>query len=185
EAELSAAGKEIGINVTGIQGDVSNLGDLDRLFAQIKQEKGKLDIVFANAGVAKFAALSAITEELYDWTFDINVKGLLFTVQKALPLLKDGASIILNASIVGSKGLPINSVYSATKAAVRSFARTWTTDLKERRIRVNAISPGAIDTPGLSDLLASAQAGEQRKNMISTTVPLGRFGTPDEIAKAV
>jgi len=121
EAELAAAVKEIGRNVTGIQGDVSNLGDLDRLFAQIKQEKGKLDIVFANTGVAKFAALGAITEELYDWTFDINVKGLLFTVQKALPLLSDGASITLNSSVVASKGLPINTVYSATKAAIRSF----------------------------------------------------------------
>jgi NAD(P)-dependent dehydrogenase (short-subunit alcohol dehydrogenase family) len=139
DKELAAAVKEVGKNVTGIQGDVSNLGDLDRLFAQIKREKGKLDIVFANAGVAKFAALGTITEELYDWTFDINVKGLLFTVQKALPLLPDGASIILNSSVVGSKGLPINSVYSATKAAIRSFARTWTTDLKDRRIRVNAL----------------------------------------------
>src|SRR3979411_1051315 len=161
EAELAAAIKEIGRNVTGIQGDVWNLGDLDRLFAQIKREKGKLDIVFANAGVAKFAAFGTITEELYDWTFDNNVKGLLFTVQKALPLLPDGASIILNSSIVASKGLPINSVYSATKAAVRSFARTWTTDLKDRRIRVNAISPGAIDTPGLSKLVASSEASRQ------------------------
>ena len=147
EAELAAAVKEIGRNVTGIQGDVSNLGNLDRLFAQIKREKGRLDIVFANAGVAKFAAFGTITEELYDWIFDINVKGLLFTVQKALPLLPDGASIILNSSVVGSKGLPINSVYSATKEAIRSFARTWTTDLKDRRIRVNAVSPGSIDTP--------------------------------------
>jgi NAD(P)-dependent dehydrogenase (short-subunit alcohol dehydrogenase family) len=113
------------------------------------------------------------------------VKGLLFTVQKALPLLSDGASIILNASIVASKGLPANSVYSATKAAVRSFARTWTTDLKDRRIRVNAVSPGSTDTPGLSDLLASAETGRQRNKMISNSVPLGRFGTPDEIAKAV
>src|SRR5213594_4005549 len=150
DPELAAAVKEIGRNVTGIQGDVSNLGDLDRLYTQIKREKGRLDIVFANAGVAKFAAFGTITEELYDWTFDINVKGLLFTVQKALPLLPDGASIILNSSVVGSKGLPTNSVYSATKAAIRSFARTWTTDLKDRRIRVNAVSPGPIDTPGLS-----------------------------------
>ena len=183
--ELAAAVKEIGKNVTGVQGDVSNLGDLDRLFAQIKREKGKLDIVFANAGVAKFAPFGKITEEFYDSIFNINVKGLLFTVQKALPLLPDGASIILNASIVASKGLPANSVYSATKAAVRSFARTWTTDLKERRIRVNAVSPGSTDTPGLSDLLASTETGQQRKKMISTMVPLGRFGTPDEIAKAV
>jgi NAD(P)-dependent dehydrogenase (short-subunit alcohol dehydrogenase family) len=184
-AELAAAVKEIGRNVTGVQGDVSNLGDLDRLFAQIKREKGKLDIVFANAGVARFALLGKISAELYDSIFDINVKGLLFTVQKALPLLPDGGSIILNASIVGSKGLPMNSVYSATKAAVRSFARTWTMDLKDRRIRVNAVSPGATDTPGLSELLASSETGEQRKKMISATVPLGRFGTSDEIAKAV
>src|ERR1700726_1891538 len=183
--ELAAAVKEIGRNVTGVQGDVSNLGDLDRLFAQIKREKGKLDIVFANAGVAKFAPFGMITEEVYDAIFDINVKGLLFTVQKALPLLPDGASIVLDASIVGSKGLPSNSVYSATKAAVRSFARTWTTDLKQRRIRVNAISPGSIDTPGLNDMLASSEAGGQRRKMISNAVPLGRFGTPDEIAKAV
>jgi NAD(P)-dependent dehydrogenase (short-subunit alcohol dehydrogenase family) len=179
ETELAAAVKQIGRNVTGIQGDVSNLGDLDRLFAQIKREKGKLDIVFANAGVAKFAAFGTITEELYDWTFDINVKGLLFTVQKALPLLPDGASIILPASVVASKGLPINSVYSATKAAIRSFARTWATDLKDRRIRVNAVSPGYTDTPPWHVI------DEERWNKISNTVPLGRFGTPEEIAKAV
>jgi len=183
--ELAAAVKEIGKNVTGVQGDVSKLADLDRLFAQIKREKGKLDIVFANAGVAKYAWLGSITEELFDSIFNTNVKGLLFTVQKALPLLPDGASIILNASIVGSKGLPTNSVYSATKAAVRSFARTWTTDLKDRRIRVNAVSPGSTDTPGARDLLASSEVGEQRKKMIATVTPLGRFGTPDEIAKAV
>src|SRR5437899_2369642 len=185
QTELAAAVKEIGRNVTGVQGDVSNLGDLDRLFAQIKREKGKLDIVFANAGVARFAPFGTITEELYDSIFDINVKGLLFTVQKALPLVPDGASIILNASIVGSKGLTANSVYSATKAAVRSFARTWTTDLKDRRIRVNAVSPGPIDTPGLSNLAASTGAGEERLKMIASGVPLGRLGTPDEIARAV
>ncbi len=185
EAELAAAVKEIGRTVTGVRGDVSKLDDLDRLFAQIKREKGKLDIVFANAGVARFARLGAISEEFYDSIFNINVKGLLFTVQKALPLLPDGASIILNASIVASKGLSMNSVYSATKAAIRSFARTWTTDLKDRRIRVNAISPGSIDTPGLSDLLASSDAGQQRLQMIHNSVPLGRLGTADEIAKAV
>jgi NAD(P)-dependent dehydrogenase (short-subunit alcohol dehydrogenase family) len=185
EAELARAVKEIGRNVSGVQGDVSNPGDLDRLFAQIKQEKGKLDVVFANAGAAKYAPLGKITEELYDSVFGVNVKGLLFTVQKALPLLPDGASIILNASIVASKGLSSNSVYSATKAAVRSFARTWTTDLKDRRIRVNAVSPGATDTPGLNDLLASAEAGRQRAQAISTSVPLGRLGTPDEVARAV
>ncbi len=185
DTELAAAVKEIGKNVTGIQGDVSNLGDLDRLFAQIKRQKGKLDIVFANAGVATYAAFGKITEEHFDSIFGINVKGLLFTVQKALPLLPDGASIILNASIVASKGLPANSVYSATKAAIRSFARTWTTDLKDRRIRVNAVSPGPIDTPGLNNLVASTGAGEQRLKAISSNVPLGRLGTPDEIAKAV
>src|SRR5690348_9400474 len=170
--ELDTAVKEIGGNVTAVQGDVSNLGDLDRLFAQIKREKGKLDIVFANAGVARYAAFGKITEEFYDSIFDVNVKGLLFTVQKALPLLPDGASIILNSSVVGSKGLPINSVYSATKAAIRSFARTWTTDLKDRRIRVNAVSPGSIDTPGLSGLLGSSET-ERLKN-ISNNVPLGK-----------
>ena len=185
EEELSAAVKEVGSNVTGIRGDVSNLADLDRLFDQVKREKGRLDVLFANAGVAKYAPLGKITEAVYDTIFDVNVKGVLFTVQKALPLLPDGASIILNASIVGSKGLAANSVYSATKAAVRSFARTWTTDLKERRIRVNAVSPGSTDTPGLSDLLASSPVGEERRKMISAIVPLGRFGTPDEIAKAV
>jgi NAD(P)-dependent dehydrogenase (short-subunit alcohol dehydrogenase family) len=185
DSELAAATTEIGRNVTGTRGDVSNLGDLDRLFAQIKREKGKLDIVFANAGTAKYAPFGTITEELYDSIFNINVKGLLFTVQKALPLLTDGASIILNASVVGSKGLSANSVYSATKAAVRSFARTWTTDLKERRIRVNAVSPGSIDTPGLRELLASSETGQQRLKMLSTSVPLGRLGKPDEIAKAV
>jgi NAD(P)-dependent dehydrogenase (short-subunit alcohol dehydrogenase family) len=185
ELELAAAVNEIGRNVIGIKADVSSLSDLDRLFVQIKQEKGKIDIVFANAGIAKYAPMGAITEDAYESMFGINVKGVLFTVQKALPLMPDGATIILNASIVGSKGLPENSVYSATKAAVRSFARTWTTDLKRRHIRVNAISPGTIDTPGLSDLLASSEVGEQRKKLIANAVPLGRFGTPDEIARAV
>jgi NAD(P)-dependent dehydrogenase (short-subunit alcohol dehydrogenase family) len=185
QSELDAAVKQIGKSVTAVQGDVSKLGDLDRLFAQIKREKGRLDIVFANAGVATYAPFGTITEEHYDSIFNINVKGLLFTVQKALPLLPDGASIILNASIVASKGFSSNSVYSATKAAVRSFARTWTTDLKDRRIRVNAVSPGPIETPGLNNLLASSGAGEERLKMLSNNVPLGRLGTSDEIAKAV
>ena len=183
--ELAAAVKEIDRNVTGVQGDMSNLADLDRLFAQVEREKGRLDVVFANAGIAQYAPLSKITEEHYDSIFDVNVKGLLFTVQKALPLMPDGGSIILNASIVASKGLPANSVYSATKAAVRSFARTWTTDLKDRHIRVNAVSPGPILTPGLHDLMDSTGAGEQRLKMLSSTVPLGRLGAPSEIAKAV
>jgi NAD(P)-dependent dehydrogenase (short-subunit alcohol dehydrogenase family) len=185
QSKLDQAVKQVGSNVTGVQGDVAKLGDLDRLFAQIKQEKGKLDIVFANAGIAKYASLGTIDEEHFDSIFDGNVKGLLFTVQKALPLLPDGASIILNASVVGSKGLPSNSVYAATKAAVRSFARTWTTDLKARQIRVNAISPGPIDTEGLRELFGSAQAGQDRLKSIGSTVPLGRLGNPDEIAKAV
>ena len=185
ESQLNAAVKEIGSNVTAVQGDVSKLDDLDRLFAQIKQEKGKLDIVFANAGIAKYAPLGQTSEELFDSIFDINVKGTFFTVQKALPLLSDGGAIIVTSSVVGSKGLSSNSVYSATKAALRSFARTWTTDLKLRRIRVNAVSPGTIDTPGLNDLLASAEAGQERVKMISNAVPLGRFGRPEEIAKAV
>jgi NAD(P)-dependent dehydrogenase (short-subunit alcohol dehydrogenase family) len=182
QPELAAAAKDIGRNVIGVQGDVSNLGDLDRLFAQIKREKGKLDIVFANAGGAQFAPFGKITEEHYDTLFNSNVKGLLFTVQKALPLLPDGASIILNASVVASKAIaPAWSVYSATKAAVRSFARTWTNDLKDRRIRVNAVSPGYTDTPPWH----SMEAAEEHMKTISSSVPLGRFGTPDEIAKAV
>ena len=185
DPELAAAVKEIGNNVTGVRGDVSSHTDLDRLFAQIKRETGRLDVLFANAGVARYAALGTITEELYDSTFDVNVKGLVFTVQKALPVMPDGASIILNASIVGSKGFPANSVYSATKATVRSFARTWTTELKDRRIRVNAVSPGPIDTPGLNELLSSSEGGQQRAKMIAATVPLGRLGRADEIAKAV
>jgi NAD(P)-dependent dehydrogenase (short-subunit alcohol dehydrogenase family) len=185
DRELTAAVKEIGRNVNGIRADVSNSGDLDQLFSQIKNEKGKLDIVFANAGVAKYAALGHITEELYDSIFNVNVKGVLFTVQKALPLIPEGGSIILNASIVGSKGLPANSVYSATKAAVRSFARTWTTDLKDRHIRVNVVSPGTTDTPGLSELFGSSEVGQQRMKMISNSVPLGRLAKPKEIARAV
>jgi NAD(P)-dependent dehydrogenase (short-subunit alcohol dehydrogenase family) len=185
QPELEAAKNEIVKNVTAVRGDVSKLSDLDQLFDQIKTEKGRLDVLFANAGIAKYAKLGEITEELFNSTFDINVKGVLFTVQKALQLMPDGSSIILNASIVGSKGLSANSVYSATKAAIRSFARTWTTDLKHRRIRVNAISPGSIDTPGLNNLLGSAEAGKERVKMIQTSIPLGRLGLPDEIAKAV
>jgi NAD(P)-dependent dehydrogenase (short-subunit alcohol dehydrogenase family) len=185
DAELARAAAAIARHVSAVPGDVSKPADLDRLFARIQRERGRLDIVFANAGVAKFAPLGTITEELYDSIFDVNVKGLLFTVQKALPLMPEGGAIILNASVVASKGLPANSVYSATKAAVRSFARTWTTDLKSRRIRVNAVSPGTIDTPGLNDLLASSDVGEQRRKAIASAVPLGRFGTPDEIAAAV
>jgi len=185
QSKLNEAVKEIGSNVTAVQVDVTNLKDLDRLYEQIKKEKAKLDIVFANAGVFNYAPLESITEEHFDGIFDSNVKGLVFTVQKALQLLPDGASIILNASIVGSKGLASNSVYSASKAAVRSFARTWTTDLKARHIRVNVVSPGPIDTPALRELFSSSETGKQRMANISNIVPMGRLGTPEEIAKAV
>jgi NAD(P)-dependent dehydrogenase (short-subunit alcohol dehydrogenase family) len=185
EKELEAAVKEIGANVNGIRADVSNSGDLDRLYSQITNEKGTLDIVFANAGIAKYAPLGRISEELYNSIFDVNVKGVLFTIQKALPLIPDGGSIILNASIVASKGLAANSVYSATKAAVRSFARTWTTDLKDRHIRVNVVSPGSTDTDGLRELLGSSEVGQQRLKTISASVPLGRLAKPQEIARAV
>jgi NAD(P)-dependent dehydrogenase (short-subunit alcohol dehydrogenase family) len=157
QSELEAAVSEIGHNVTSVQGDVSNLADIDKLYAAVKKEKGKLDIVFANAGTGAFAPLEQISEEHFDKQFDVNVRGLLFTVQKALPLLQPGGSIVLNASIVSITGSPAFSVYSATKAAVRSFARTWSLDLKERKIRVNAISPGVIPTPGYNTSLGMTQ----------------------------
>jgi NAD(P)-dependent dehydrogenase (short-subunit alcohol dehydrogenase family) len=184
QVQLDAAVKEIGDNVSGVQGDVANLADLDRLYAAVKVKQGRIDILFANAGSAELAPLGEITEEHFDKTFNTNVKGLLFTVQKALPLIPDGASIILNASIVASTGNPAFSVYSATKAAVRSFARTWILDLKERKIRVNAISPGPIGTPGLDGLAQTEGVGEQLKASLVASVPLGRLGTPDEIARA-
>ncbi|MEH2411695.1 SDR family oxidoreductase [Nostoc sp.] len=183
--ELDAAVKKIGENVTALQGDVSNLADIDRLFATIRQEQGHLDVIFANAGGGELAPLGSITEEHFDKTFNTNVKGLLFTVQKALPLLPEGASIILNASVTSIKGTPAFSVYSATKAAVRSFARNWTLDLKERKIRVNAISPGVIPTPGYNLLGLSDQQVQEFVTSQASTIPLGRVGTPDEIAKAV
>jgi NAD(P)-dependent dehydrogenase (short-subunit alcohol dehydrogenase family) len=184
QEQLDAAVKEIGHNVTGVQGDVANLGDLDRLFDTVKGKKGRVDVLFANAGVAEFAPLGHISEEHFDKIFDTNVKGLLFSVQKALPLIPDGGSIILNASIVASTGNPAFSVYSATKAAIRSFARTWILDLKERKIRVNAISPGPIATPGLDGLAHAEGVGDEFSASMIAGVPLGRFGTPDEIARA-
>ena len=187
QSELDAAVKQIGKNnVTGVQGDVSNLADLDRLYATVKQQKGRIDVLFANAGVGEFVPLGEITEDHFDKTFNINVKGLLFTVQKALPLFQDGGgSIILNASIASSKGFEANSVYGATKAAVRSFARTWTADLKHRKIRVNTISPGPIDTPIFSSVVQSEEQIERLKTTLVSMVPLGRMGSPDEVAKAV
>ncbi len=181
--ELDAAVKQIGRNVTGVQGDVSKLEDLDRLYAIVKKEKGHIDILFANAGWGEFAPLGQITEEHYDKTFDVNVKGVVFTVQKALPLFHDGGSIMLNASIAGSKGFPMFSTYNATKAALRSFARTWTVELKDRKIRVNAISPGPITTPGFSSLGKTEAESEAFRQQLIAITPMGRFGDPDEVAK--
>lgn len=183
QEELDAAVKTIGQNVTGVRSDVSNLADLDRLYAQIEKEKGRLDVLFANAGGGSFSRLGEITEAQFDHEFGINVKGVLFSVQKALPLFKNGGSIILNASIVATKGFENFSVYSATKAAVRSFARTWTSDLKGKGIRVNALSPGPIDTPALSGL--AGDGADAFKAGLASTVPLGRIGDPSEIAGAV
>ncbi|MGI4758494.1 MAG: SDR family oxidoreductase [Janthinobacterium lividum] len=186
QASLDDAVKEIGSNVTGVQGDVANLSDLDKLFAQIKQEKGKLDVLFANAGFGEFITLGNYTEEHFDNIFNTNVKGLVFTVQKALPLLPDGATVILNASIVSVKGIPAFGVYNATKAAVRSFARTWTNELKDRKIRVNVVSPGPINTPAITMITGNDPAAEEAfKTQMAAGVPLGRMGESDEIAKAV
>jgi NAD(P)-dependent dehydrogenase (short-subunit alcohol dehydrogenase family) len=184
QSEVDAAVRRIAKYVSGVQGDVSNLEDLDRLYNTVKQQKGRIDVLFANAGILEFAPLGSITESHFDKSFDINFKGLLFTVQKALPLFQDGGSIILTASVNASKGFEATSVYSATKAAVRSFARCWTVDLKHRKIRVNAISPGPIDTP-MTRSMVEGESGEQLKNKLLSTMPLGRMGNPDEIAKAV
>jgi len=173
---LDEAVKTIGRNVTGVQGDASNLADLDRLYDTVKKEKGHIDILFASAGRGEFAPIGQITEQHFDDTFDLNVRGTLFTVQKALPLFTDGGSIILNGSIVSIKGFPAFGVYAASKAAVRSFARTWVNDLKDRKIRVNVISPGPIDTPALDPL------GEEAKEGFKSQIPLGTLGRPEEIA---
>jgi NAD(P)-dependent dehydrogenase (short-subunit alcohol dehydrogenase family) len=175
--------REIGPDATGVRGDVANLADLDRLYEVVKQEHGRVDIVFANAGVGELVPIGRVTEAHYDKLFDTNVKGLLFTVQKALPLMPDGGSIILNASIASIKGTPAFGVYSATKAAVRSFARSWTNDLKERKIRVNALSPGPIDTPIFDGLAPTKEGVDKIKESFISTIPLGRMGTPDEIAR--
>jgi NAD(P)-dependent dehydrogenase (short-subunit alcohol dehydrogenase family) len=184
QAELNEAVKHIEKNVTGVRGDVSNLADLDRLFATVKQQQGRLDVLFANAGVGALAPLGEITEEHFDQAFHINVKGLLFTVQKALPIFRDGGSIILNGSVAASKGTPASSVYSATKAAVRSFARCWTTDLKHRKIRVNVISPGPIETPIFNKAGLTREQIDEFKASQVAAVPMGRMGTADEVAKA-
>ncbi len=179
QQHLDKAVKEIGRNVTGVQGDASSLADLDRLYAKVKAEKGRIDVLFASAGYGEFnVPLGAITESNVDKTLGTNVRGTLFTVQKALPLLVDGASIIMNGSIASVKGLPGFSVYNASKAAVRSFARTWTMDLKARKIRVNVLSPGTIDTA------VFANVPKEVKDKFVELIPMGRIGEPREIATA-
>lgn len=182
--ELDLAVREVGGSARGVQGDVSNLADLDRLYDVVRQEAGMIDVLFANAGGGSFMALPDITEDHYDRTFAINVKGTLFTVQKALPLLRDGASVILTGSTAGVTGTPAFSVYSASKAAIRSFARTWVLDLAPRRIRVNVLAPGATSTPGWHGLAASEEQDREMQRLTAAATPLGRLGTPEEIANA-
>ena len=186
QRELDRAVEKIGRNVTGVRGDVSSMADLDRLYATVKHEKGRVDVLFANAGGGEFMPLGEITEAHYDKYFGINVKGTLFTVQKGLPLMPEGGSIVVNGSMVSVKGMSAFSVYAATKAALRSFARTWSVDLKGRNIRVNVVSPGTIVTPGYKNELGLSD--EQIRGMeeqAAANTPLGRTGTPDEVAKAV
>jgi len=186
QAELDAAAREIGEHATAIQGDISKSADLDRIFAAIKAQAGRLDVLFANAGGGAFVPLEQVTEEHFDRYFGINVKGTLFTVQKALPLMPAGSAIVLNGSMVSVKGLPAFGVYAATKAALRSFARTWAVDLKARQIRVNVVAPGTIITPGYkTELGLTDEQLEDMKAQVAATAPSGRTGTPDEVAKAV
>ncbi|OUJ16091.1 SDR family NAD(P)-dependent oxidoreductase [Acetobacter sp. DsW_063] len=182
---LDDALAQIGGKVTGVRGDMGNLEDIDRLYDAVQQKHGQIDVIFANAGGGTFAPLGEITEEHYQSTFDSNVKGVLFTVQKALPLLRDGASIVLNASNVSAAGTPAFSIYSATKAAVRSFARNWMLDLKGRHIRVNAVSPGVTDTAGLDHLFGNGEQAEGTKTYLASLIPSGRVAQPEEIARSV
>ena len=179
---LELAVAELGDRATGIRGDVANLDDLDRLFAQVQKQFGRIDVLFANAGIAPFVPIEAVTEEHFDGLFNINVRGLFFTVQKALPLLSEGASIILNASVVAQSGLRRTSVYSATKAAVRSLGRTLAAELSPRGIRVNVVSPGLIQTPLVNKLGLSKVELEAFGAQIVQQTPLGRPGRPEEIA---
>jgi NAD(P)-dependent dehydrogenase (short-subunit alcohol dehydrogenase family) len=183
KTELEKAAKLIGPESAAIQADLANLADLDKVYHEIKQRKGRLDVLVANAGGGTFAPLGAISEEHFDQTFDTNVKGTLFTIQKALPLLPDGAAIIMTGSTAGSEGIAAFGVYAATKAAIRSFARTWATDLKERKIRVNVISPGPIETPGLAGLASDDDTRRGMYAAFASQIPLGRLGQPDEVAK--
>ncbi|EOC1342602.1 glucose 1-dehydrogenase [Cronobacter dublinensis] len=185
QAALDDALRQLGDNVTGVRGDMSQLADIDRLYEAVQQRHSHIDAIFANAGGGEFAPLGAISEAHYQETFDTNVKGVLFTVQKALPLLRDGASVILTSSTAGSTGTPAFSVYGATKAAIRSFARNWILDLKDRHIRVNAVSPGPVNTAGLNELFGGGEQAESVKKELNAQIPLGRVGHPDEVAKAV
>jgi NAD(P)-dependent dehydrogenase (short-subunit alcohol dehydrogenase family) len=186
QEELDKAVALVGGEAVGVRGDVSRLGDLDRLYEVVGQKAGRLDVLFANAGGGEFMALGQVTEAHFDKYFGINVKGTLFTVQKALPLMPDGASIVLNGSMVSAKGFPAFGVYAATKAALRSFARTWSVDLKHRRIRVNVVAPGTVVTPAYkSELGMTDEQVQQFEAQAAAATPLGRAGTPDEIAKAV
>jgi NAD(P)-dependent dehydrogenase (short-subunit alcohol dehydrogenase family) len=185
QKELDSAVREIDAGAVALQGDISNLADLDRMFASIREHSGRLDILFANAGVGEFVPLGHITEAHFDKTFDVNVKGTVFTVQKALPLMPDGGTIVINGSMVSIKGMPAFSVYAATKAALRSFARTWSVDLRGRGIRVNVVSPGTVITPGYKNAGLSDAQIDQIKEAASAAAPLGRVGTDDEIANAV
>ncbi|MDN3357766.1 glucose 1-dehydrogenase [Actinomadura sp. DC4] len=185
EAELDAAVEKIGPSAVGVRSDVSDLADLDRLYATVERQGRRVDVLFANAGGGSFASLEQVTEEHYDQTFDINVKGTLFTVQKALPLLNEGASVILTSSTAANSGAEAFGVYAATKAAIRSFARTWANELKGRGIRVNAISPGPIDTPGITGLAPDEEQAGQLRDFLTGQVPLGRMGRPEEVADAI
>jgi NAD(P)-dependent dehydrogenase (short-subunit alcohol dehydrogenase family) len=182
---LDAAVAKIGRNATGVRGDVADLADLDRLYEAVAQRNRRIDVLFANAGGGEFATLEQVTEKHFDETFGGNTKGMLFTVQKALPLLNDGASIILQASNAATLGNEAFGVYAASKAAVRSFARTWAAELKGRAIRVNAVSPGTIDTPGIDGLAPDQEGADQLKSYMAGTIPMGRIGRPDEVANAV
>ena len=189
QAELEAAVKELGDNVTGVQGDVSKAEDLDRLYAAVADSGRRLDVVFANAAILEVARIGEITDEQLDYQLGVDLKGVVFTVQKALPLLNDGGSIILNASNVAARGSDGIGVYAAIKAAIRSFARTWASELRDRKIRVNAVSPGATDTPGIDTLarmlFPGPNAEQQFEDYQRSIVPLARYGTADEVANAV
>lgn len=184
QSELDRATELVGRNITAVRGDAANLDDLDRLFGLIKQAKNRLDVVFANAGFVELQTIDQITPEHFDKTFNLNVRGLLFTVQKALPLMSRGGSIILTASIVAVKGLRAHGAYGASKAAVRSLARTWTTELKERGIRVNSLSPGATDTPIIDGQFTSKEQADVAKENFAAATPIGRLGRPEELASA-